>query len=36
VAAAMDTDDRNGNRYPLNTPWSYLGAYFYVRLNASF
>ena len=36
VAAAVDTDDRNGNRYPINTPWSKLGAFFYVKLAATF
>jgi iron complex outermembrane receptor protein len=34
--AAVDTVDRGGNRYPINTPWGYLGAYFYFKLTASF
>jgi len=36
IATAMDTDDRNGNRYPINTPWSNLGAFFYIKLAAWF
>jgi len=36
VANAVDTDDRNGNRYPINTPWSNLGAFYYIKLAAWF
>ena len=35
-AAALDVVDRNGNRYPRNTPWGFAGAYFYLKLSASF
>ncbi|MBV8665234.1 MAG: TonB-dependent receptor [Burkholderiaceae bacterium] len=34
--AAVDTVDRDSNRYPINTPWSNIGAYYYVKLTARF
>ena len=35
-AAALDVVDRDGNRYPRNTPWGFAGAYFYLKLSAGF
>jgi len=35
-AAALDAVDRDGNRYPRNTPWGFAGAYFYVKLTSLF
>ncbi len=35
-SAAQDVVDRNGNRYPRNTPWGFSGAYFYFKITTAF